>query len=234
MFVLGCYFCTLKKSIRKGNNISFDKKHKFEMQTLMENTAIIEQSLNKAIDYNTYFDQIKQFSELQKTSGLEQSQSSIEFTALNFKRMKRLNKTISINDNAKQFLENFKKEQTWLVITEAWCGDSAQVTPVLNKLAELCPAIDLKFVYRDENPELMDAFLTNGGRAIPKLIALSLENDVLFTWGARPSVATQMVVDFKEKHGSLTPEFKEELQSWYNKDKGQNITDDLVTLLNKI
>ncbi len=204
------------------------------MQTLMDNMTIIKQSLIKAIDYNTYFDQIKQFSELQKTSGPEQSQSRIEFTALNYQRMKRLNKTILINDDAKQFLENVKKEQIWLVITEAWCGDSAQITPVLNKIAELSPAITLKFVYRDENPELMDAFLTNGGRAIPKLIALSGENEVLFTWGSRPSLATQMVVDFKEKHGSLTPEFKEELQNWYNKDKGQNITDDLIALLSKI
>jgi hypothetical protein len=203
------------------------------MQTLMDNTAIIKQSLIKAIDYNTYFDHIKTFNELQKTSGLEQSQSRIEFTALNFKRMKRLNKTILINDDAKQLLENDKKEQTWLVITEAWCGDSAQVTPVLNKIAELSSAIELKFVYRDENLELMDAFLTNGGRSIPKLIALSRENEVLFNWGARPSVATQMVIDYKEKHGSLTPEFKEELQSWYNKDKGQNITDDLIALLSK-
>lgn len=204
------------------------------MQTLIDNTAIIEESLEKAVDYNTYFEQIKRFSELQKTSGLEQSQSRIEFTALNFQRMKRLNKTISINDDIKQFLEKFKKEQTWLVITEAWCGDSAQVTPVLNKIAELSPAIDLKFVYRDENPELMDAFLTNGGRSIPKLIALSRENEVLFTWGARPSVATQMVADFKQKHGSLTPEFKEELQNWYNKDKGLNIVEDLVGHLNQL
>jgi hypothetical protein len=233
MFVLGCYFCALKKSIPKGNDKSFDKKQKFEMQTLMDNTAIIEESLIKAIDYNTYFDQIKQFSELKKTSGPEQSQSRIEFTALNYQRMKRLNKTISISEDAKKLLNNAQTKQTWLVITEAWCGDSAQAIPVLNKIAEHSTAIDLKLVYRDEQPELMDIFLTNGGKSIPKLIALSQENDVLFSWGPRPSIASQMVNEYKEKNGMLSPEFKQELQLWYTKDKGQNIVVDLISLLKK-
>ena len=201
------------------------------MQTLLDTSAVIKQSLEQAIDYNTYFEQIKNFSEAQKTSGLEQSKSRIEFTILNFQRMKRLNKTITIDENAVKTLQSLQQIQTWLVITEAWCGDSAQVTPVLNKIAELSPAIDLKFVYRDENPELMDAFLTNGGRSIPKLIALDTNLEVLFTWGPRPSIATQMVADYKENHGMLTPEFKQDLQLWYTKDKGKNIVDDLLKLL---
>lgn len=201
------------------------------MQTLLDTSAVIKQSLEQAIDYNTYFEQIKNFSEAQKTSGLEQSKSRIEFTILNFQRMKRLNKTITIDENAVKTLQSLQQIQTWLVITEAWCGDSAQVTPVFNKIAELSPAIDLKFVYRDENPELMDAFLTNGGRSIPKLIALDTNLEVLFIWGPRPSIATQMVADYKENHGMLTPEFKQDLQLWYTKDKGKNIVDDLLKLL---
>lgn len=201
------------------------------MQTLLDTSAVIKQSLEQAIDYNTYFEQIKNFSEAQKTSGFEQSKSRIEFTILNFQRMKRLNKTITIDENAVETLQSLQQIQTWMVITEAWCGDSAQVTPVFNKIAGLSPAIDLKFVYRDENPELMDAFLTNGGRSIPKLIALDTNLEVLFTWGPRPSIATQMVADYRENHGMLTPEFKQDLQLWYTKDKGKNIVDDLLKLL---
>jgi len=201
------------------------------MQTLTSNNALIPEALEQSINYKTYFEQIKGFYEKQETSGTEQSLSRIEFTALNYQRMKRLNKTISINDEAKQFLKDLKKEQTWLVITEAWCGDSAQVIPVLNKITEQTSSIDLKLVYRDEQPELMDAFLTNGGRSIPKLIAIDKNNKVLFTWGPRPSEATKMATDFKERNGTLTPEFKQELQMWFNKDKGQNIIDDLTELL---
>jgi thiol-disulfide isomerase/thioredoxin len=203
------------------------------MQTLTLNSSLIPEALERSIDYRTYFEQVKSFYEQQKTSGEEQSQSRIEFTALNYQRMKRLNKTISINEVATQFLKNVKKSQAWLVITEDWCGDSAQVIPVINKMAEQATAIELKLVYRDEQPELMDAFLTNGGRSIPKLIAIDKNNDVLFTWGPRPSVATKMVADYKEKHGLLTPEFKQELQAWYNKDKGESIVDDLTKLLEK-
>jgi thiol-disulfide isomerase/thioredoxin len=118
------------------------------------------------------------------------------------------------------------------VITESWCGDAAHVNPVINKVAEQNPNIDLKFVLRDENPELMDVFLTNGGRAIPKLIMIdNVSGEVTNTFGPRPSIVTQMVVDYKTEHGMLTPEFKEDLQLWYNKNKGQNIIEDLVSLL---
>lgn len=202
-----------------------------EIQTLMDTKSIIKKSLITAIDYITYFEQVKNFSDNKKTSGADQSQSLIDFTSINFQRMKRLNKTISIDENAVETLQSLQQKQTWLVITEAWCGDSAQVTPVLNKIAETTPAIDLKFVYRDEHPELMDAFLTNGGRSIPKLIALDTNLEVLFAWGPRPSIATQMVADCKEKHGLLTPEFKQDLQLWYTKDKGKNIVNDLLELL---
>lgn len=204
------------------------------MQALTDYSTIIQQANEQAVDYNTYFNQVKSFYEQQESSGPEQSQLRIESTALNYQRMKRLNKTILISDGTIQLLNNVKKVQTWLVITEAWCGDSAQVIPVLNKIAEQAPAIDLKLVYRDELPELMDAFLTNGGRSIPKLIAIDKNNEVLFTWGPRPSFATKMVADYKEKHGLLTPEFKQDLQAWYNKNKGLNIIADLVALLNQL
>ena len=56
-------------------------------------------------------------------------------------------------------------------------------------------------------------------------------NEVVNTFGPRPTVATEMVLDYKAQHGKLTPEFKEDLQRWYNKDKGQSTVEDLVNLL---
>jgi hypothetical protein len=85
---------------------------------------------------------------------------------------------------------------------------------------------------RDEHPKLMDAFLTNGSRSIPKLIAFDTQfGEIIGDWGPRPSVATALVNDYKAKHGELTPEFKQDLQLWYNKDKGINIIEDLAGLI---
>ena len=146
--------------------------------------------------------------------------------------MARWDKTITISDEVKSRIQNFDRQVTWLVLTETWCGDAAHVIPIINKVAELNPNINLKLVFRDEHPELMDRFLTNGGKSIPKLIMINDHtNEVVNTFGPRPSQATAMVEDFKATHGSLTDEFKAQLQAWYNKNKGQNIIEDLLKML---
>ena len=67
---------------------------------------------------------------------------------------------------------------------------------------------------------------------VPKLIAIDKETGrVINTFGPRPSEATKLVDEYKLKHGSLTPEFKQDLQVWYNKDKGQSTISDLEKLL---
>lgn len=85
---------------------------------------------------------------------------------------------------------------------------------------------------RDQNLELMRHFLTKGTLSIPKLIIVDdTTGEVLGDWGPRPSTATQMVNDFKESHGTLTAQFKEDLQKWYNKDKGQTTLKDILSRL---
>lgn len=191
-----------------------------ETQTVTILEDIIKEALNRAISYSEYSQQMLDFFENKKTSGLEQTDALIAYTALNYQRMKRLDKTIKPDDISLIELLKFQKNINWLVITEAWCGDAAQVLPVLNKMTETTPNITLKLVYRDENSELIEMFLTSGSRSIPKLIALDEHNQVLYTWGPRPSKAIKMVVDYKDLHGLLTPEFKQDLQLWYNKIKG--------------
>jgi thiol-disulfide isomerase/thioredoxin len=146
--------------------------------------------------------------------------------------MKRWDKTVKISEAHQEKIQLNKEKKTWLVITESWCGDAAHVMPVLHKVAALNPSINLRVVLRDENDELMNAFLTNGNRAIPKLIIISDATEkVTGMYGPRPSEATKMVQDYKKEHGELTPEFKEDLQRWYNKNKGQNVVEDLIKLI---
>lgn len=195
---------------------------------------IIKDSLAKSISYTEYTTLVNNLVENKDTTGTDKSENLVEYTMLNAKRMKRWDKTLKVNASVKERIEKIDKKITWLVLTESWCGDAAHVVPVMQKVAELNPNINVKVVLRDENEALMNSFLTNGGKSIPKLIMVDeTSGEVINTFGPRPSGATQLVKDYKEKHGMLTPEFKEDLQRWYNKDKGQNAVDDLVALLDE-
>lgn len=194
--------------------------------------SIINNSLQKSTSYQAYRDLVKQLAEDSSTTGIEKTEALANFTKLNDRRMKRWDKTIKVTEEAQQKIEGFKESVTWLAITESWCGDAAHVMPALNKITTLNDNIDFRVVLRDENPELMDAFLTNGNRAIPKLIMIdNTSGEVLNTYGPRPREATQLVNQYKAMFGKLTPEFKEDLQHWYNNDKGQNIVNDVTEML---
>lgn len=185
-----------------------------------------------AMSYSEYIDLVKEKVLLNSHTGPEPSESLNQYTVLNDTRMKRLEKTLKIPLEIEEKVKRVSTKQTWLVITESWCGDAAQTMPAMQKLASLNENINLKVILRDTHPSLMDAFLTHGTRSIPKLIALDEDQKkVVGTWGPRPSVASKMVLDYKTEHGKLTPEFKKDLQVWYNKDKGQNTFYDLAKLL---
>lgn len=190
---------------------------------------IIENSLRKSISYQEYYDLIQEYAKDKKTSG-EPTDIKINFTKLNASRMRRLNKTIKLTEEE---LATFSKMQklTWLVLSESWCGDAAQTLPVMNKIAEASDKVDIKIVFRDENLDLMNHFLTNGGQAIPKVIILNDNNEVLNTWGSRSKAATKLVMEYKKEHGTLDDEFKKDLQVWYNKDKGKSIIEDFKELV---
>lgn len=204
------------------------------IETQTELNCTIEQSLEKSMSYNEYRALIQQLLEENKSTGNTQSESLLNYSQLNDRRMHRWDKTLRVPEEIEQEVSKFDKEITWLVISESWCGDAAHVLPVINKIAELNSNIRLRIVIKDENMELMDQFLTNGSQSIPKLIVLENNTlEVLSTWGPRPSEATKMVEDYKKEHGSLDAAFKEDLQMWYNKDKGINIMKDLVSLLQR-
>lgn len=202
------------------------------MNEAIQKEEIIKESLKHGISYLQYRKEMEELVNSHSTSGHEKTPDLIEYTLLNDRRMKRWDKTIKITEAAKERLSNFKGDVTWLVISESWCGDAAHVIPAIHKIAELSEHIDLKLVFRDEHESLMNQFLTNGAKSIPKLIMVdNTSGAVLNTFGPRPTGATQLVLDYKTKHGSLTPEFKEALQHWYNTDKGQNVIEDLLALL---
>ena len=203
------------------------------IKNIMNN--LINNSLQQGKSYNEYRSLINKLAKEHSTTGNEKTEALINYTKLNDRRMKRWDKTIKISQEDAYKIKEFSNPVTWLVLSESWCGDAAHVLPVLNKVAELSENIDLKIVIRDENPELMETFLTNGAQSIPKVIMIDTETGkVITTYGPRPSEATSYVKRFIALNGVLTPEFKEDLQHWYNNDKGQNIIDDITKILCKL
>lgn len=152
------------------------------------------------------------------------------FTQLNQRRTARILKSYKVSKEANQVIKNIKTPQTWLIITEDWCGDSAQNVPYLFRMSELNSNIELKIIYRDDNLDIIDKYLTNGGRGIPKIIGFDSDGNELFQWGPRPEVAKQMVKEWKES-GLKKEEFNEKLHLWYGKDRGKTFVKEFIGLL---
>jgi len=192
---------------------------------------IINESLIKSTSYSTYRKLVSDLLEDGKSTGPNQSADLLNYSLLNDKRMSRLDKKTSLTDSTISALKSTNTKQTWLLIAEGWCGDAAQIAPVINKMSLESDKVNFKVVLRDENEDLMNQFLTNGSKSIPKLVVLNEKDEVISSWGPRPSVATTMVNDYKAAHGGLDADFKRDLQVWYNKNKGENIQEDLVSFL---
>jgi hypothetical protein len=192
----------------------------------------VAESLVKSISYIKYRKVVSDMLAAGKVTGNTQTPELVHYTLLNETRMNRLDKKVIIPEENIQKLLNLKKEYIWLVIAEGWCGDVAQLLPVLNKLAMITPHIEMKICFRDENAQLMNLFLTNGSRSIPKLVILDRKTkNVLGHWGPRPKPATNLVKSYRDQYGKFDDTIKTELQLWYLHDKGLSAQEEVVTLM---
>lgn len=166
-----------------------------------------------------------------KTTGPNQSEELLHYAKLNRQRMRRLEATAAVSEKLKASVALNGRKMIWLVITEGWCGDAAQNIPIIEKIAAESVNIETRYILRDENLELMDRFLTNGGRSIPKLVALDAKSyKVLGTWGPRPAAA-QARFDELKSQGADKEAMMESLQRWYNADKNGSIQAEFEVLL---
>lgn len=195
---------------------------------------IIKESLKNSFTYSEYRTVVTSLLVEGKSTGNEQSEALTHYSELNQVRMNRLDKTIVLTDQAKEQLSQLQSSYIWLVISEGWCGDAAQLLPIMNKMAAFSENIDFRVVLRDENELLMNQFLTNGGKAIPKLIILDAEtHKVLADWGPRPEGATKLIQDYKATHGIVDETAKTNLQKWYLQDKGISTQNEIMLLIEK-
>jgi hypothetical protein len=110
-------------------------------------------------------------------------------------------------------------ERKLLVIAEDWCGDASSTIPVVAKLAATVPGLELRVILRDENPEVMDRYLTNGSRSIPIVIVLDDGYRELGHWGPRPRELQAWVMD----HRLTIPKAVRypQVRQWYARDRGE-------------
>ncbi|WP_130733364.1 thioredoxin family protein [Flavobacterium sp. J27] len=194
---------------------------------------IIEKALSNSYSYKEYTKLVSTLIEQGLSTGNTQSEALLHYSQLNETRVKRLDKTITVDASIVSNIKSIKKPFIWLVITEGWCGDAAQLLPIINKMAILNEAIDLRIVLRDDHEALMDLFLTNGSRSIPKLLVIDASTkEVLADWGPRPEPARKLIADYKSEHGVVDEPIKIELQKWYLQDKGLTTQQEIIHLMN--
>lgn len=187
--------------------------------------------IEKALTYTEYLKLIDDLILEGKTTGEDQSESRVYFGKLNRHRMKRLEKTVVINEELKEKVKSVQRPLIWLIITEGWCGDGAQNIPAIEKIAAENPLIQTRYLLRDENLDLMDQYLTNGGRAIPVLICIDGETfEPMGRWGSRPTEIQEYFLELKAS-GIEKTERDELIQRRYNADKEKAIQKDFWKLL---
>jgi hypothetical protein len=152
---------------------------------------------------------------------------------LNLHRTQKWMKTFYPSQELVDAVSSISTPQTWMVITETWCGDSAQNTPIIIKAASLSNKTNLRFVFRDENLDIMDCYLTNGSRSIPKLVVFDENDNELFQWGPRP-VEAQNLMMRRKSEGIEKSEIIKELHLWYAKNRGIDVENELIELIKSL
>ena len=197
---------------------------------MMTSKTLFQEALHKSLSYEEYRKLVDNLFEQGQTTGPNQSEKMVHYTGLNIQRMQKWEKRYAFAPGSLEAMTSVRDE-IWLILTEGWCGDAAHSLPVIHKLTQVNKSIDLRLVLRDENLELMDTHLTDGGRSIPKLIRLRKETlEEIGEWGPRPEPAQNM---FKEMRAAGVPhdEYTKALQLWYARDRGKTIEMEIAKMV---
>ena len=117
-----------------------------------------------------------------------------------------------------------------LVVTEPWCGDSLAIFPVVAKLFTEA-GCEIRVIRRDEHLDLIDHYLTNGGRAVPIVIVLDEAFNERFHWGPRPAQAQSIVTEHKAAIAAGETdkaEVHKQVRSFYARDHGKSVVSELA------
>lgn len=200
----------------------------------MNFTEIKNRLIEKGMSYTEYISStIEEIADTNLSELKEKELSRFNFKSLNLKRSSRITRTYQVSPDLKKIIADISEPQIWMVITENWCGDSAQNLPCIAAIARENIMINLVIILRDSNPDIMDEFLTNGTRSIPKLIAFNNAGEELFRWGPRPGAAIDLINQWKDQ-GMEKSVWMEKLHIWYSKNKGTELEKDFIELMKPV
>lgn len=159
---------------------------------------------------------------------------------MNLIKMERLDKAARIMANTRFFMNGFKKDLIWLVLTHPRSEDAAQALPILNKMASLCPSIQLKIAL-PEAIEQDQKLAKISQLGFPKLIiAQAGESKILGTWGPRVVELEALIKEREEDLSKIEAgemlelaarQWGTRIQRWYAKDKTYSIQKELLEIL---
>lgn len=190
--------------------------------------------VNEGLTYSEYRDLIDSLLKSNKTTGDDHSEAMLHYSKMNVQRMSRVDKAGVLNEAFIQAIHKLDKSYQLLVISEGWCGDAAQIVPLFKKMVEFAPEkFALRFVLRDKNLPLIDAHLTHGGRAIPVLLILDANGELISKWGPRPEILQELLGQWKTEISDMF-ELAERLHLWYARDKTQTTQLELTALISHL
>jgi hypothetical protein len=194
--------------------------------------VLAPERLANAHTYASYRQLIDELMAQNLTTGPNQTEQILQYARLNIQRMRRVDKTIVLLPELREALASLQQRYVWLTLTEGWCGDAAQIVPVFEAIVKASEGkLESRYLLRDENLDLMDRYLTGGGRSIPKLIVLQADTLAeVVTWGPRPAPAQAMFLELKSQNLPFE-EFATRLHGWYALDKTQSTQRELLELV---
>lgn len=152
-----------------------------------------------------------------------------DYVKMNYTRMKRWMKKSHITDENADIIRAIDQPQTWIVITEPWCGDAAHIVPILEQLSALNNLVTFKIQLRDSGSDI-DSYLTGTTKSIPILVVRDALGNDIFVWGPRPQPGTELYNSLKES-GAEFEEIKLALQNFYNADKSISTQNEVAGLI---
>jgi len=92
---------------------------------------------------------------------------------------------ISLTDAQRQLIGGFTRSMRVLCVSGIWCGDCVQQGPLIQRIAEASPVIDLRWVDRDEHIDLAEQIMINEGLRVPVLLFMAEDHEPVSIYGDR-------------------------------------------------
>lgn len=186
------------------------------------------------MNWNTYTTLFNEILEGNFTEAPYDKEAYFQYVQLNNSRQNRWIKRGSLLPELVEHVKQLKQSQQWILITEPWCGDASHINPFIYQLSQQSDQISFEIMLRDSEGSIIQDYLTNGGMSIPILVVRDENGKDLFHWGPRPAPAQKLYLSQKEDDSKTVDEKKIELQSWYNKDKGVTLQQELLELFQSV